>query len=158
MSVSKTDHGGSIPSRPANVMEEIMSQSDRKFAVCVVVIRDGKVLAISRKPDHVTYGLPGGTLEPFETFNEAVIREMEEETGYAAPHMGDFIRIHDAIDVEGWHTRAFYLPDPGFNFVTQPNEGHLIWDDWSKLLEGPFKQYNIELIEKLKDFLPVDNK
>lgn len=49
-----------------------------------VIIRDGRVL-IARRPDHVHQGglleFPGGKVEPGETVQQALMREIAEETG-----------------------------------------------------------------------------
>ena len=50
----------------------------------IAIIRDGKVLAVRRAAgDYLggNYELPGGGIEPGETFEEAVKREAREETG-----------------------------------------------------------------------------
>lgn len=53
-----------------------------------VIIRDGRVL-IARRPDHVHQGglleFPGGKVEPGETVQAALVREIEEETGLSVP-------------------------------------------------------------------------
>ncbi|WP_246166787.1 Nudix family hydrolase [Marinobacter salinexigens] len=53
-----------------------------------VVIRDGRVL-IARRPDHVHQGglleFPGGKVEPGETVQQALVREIGEETGLTVP-------------------------------------------------------------------------
>lgn len=48
----------------------------------VVVLNDmGQVLLIHRTDDG-TWGLPGGGVEPGETWSQAAIRECQEETGW----------------------------------------------------------------------------
>lgn len=53
-----------------------------------VIIRDGRVL-IARRPDHVHQGglreFPGGKVEPGETVQQALVREIAEETGLRVP-------------------------------------------------------------------------
>ncbi|MBW0148735.1 Nudix family hydrolase [Marinobacter arenosus] len=53
-----------------------------------VVIREGRVL-IARRPDHVHQGglleFPGGKVEPDETVQQALVREIAEETGLSVP-------------------------------------------------------------------------
>jgi 8-oxo-dGTP diphosphatase len=45
-----------------------------------VVLRDGRV-AIVHRPKYDDWSLPKGKLEPGESFEEAALREVEEETG-----------------------------------------------------------------------------
>lgn len=61
----------------------------REIHVAVaVVIRDGRVL-IARRPDHAHQGglleFPGGKVEPGETVQQALVREIAEETALAVP-------------------------------------------------------------------------
>ena len=54
------------------------------------VVRDGKVLYVRRnyEPNKGTWTLPGGYAEHAETLDEAVIRELREETGIEARVLG----------------------------------------------------------------------
>jgi 8-oxo-dGTP diphosphatase len=52
------------------------------LAVSAAIFRDGRVLIVRRgKPSHGVYTLPGGGVELGETLEQAVIREVREETG-----------------------------------------------------------------------------
>jgi len=53
------------------------------LAVSAAILRDGKVLIVrrARKPALGAYTLPGGVVEAGETLDEAVRREVREETG-----------------------------------------------------------------------------
>ncbi|RBP33700.1 8-oxo-dGTPase [Marinobacter pelagius] len=62
-----------------------MQSPVREIHVAVgVIVRDGRVL-IARRPDHVHQGglleFPGGKVEPGETVQQALVREIAEETG-----------------------------------------------------------------------------
>ena len=45
-----------------------------------VVCREGRIL-LQRRSDNAAWGLPGGILELDETYEEAAVREVREETG-----------------------------------------------------------------------------
>jgi len=53
-----------------------------------VIVRDGRIL-IARRPEHVHQGglleFPGGKVEPGETVQQALVREIAEETGLRVP-------------------------------------------------------------------------
>ena len=55
-------------------------------AVLAVVVREENVLLVRRAnpPDQGLWGLPGGRMELGETYLEAALRELEEETGLKA--------------------------------------------------------------------------
>jgi len=60
---------------------------DAKLAVGAVVLRaDGAVLLVqrARPPAAGTWTLPGGKVEPGESLEAAVVRELREETGLSA--------------------------------------------------------------------------
>ena len=52
------------------------------LAVSAAIIRDGRVLIVrrARPPAHGVYTLPGGVVEVGETLEQAVVREVREET------------------------------------------------------------------------------
>ena len=70
--------------KPASVPSEMArSYPSRPYlAVSAAIFRDGRVLIVrrARPPAHGLYTLPGGGVELGETLEEAVIREVSEET------------------------------------------------------------------------------
>jgi ADP-ribose pyrophosphatase YjhB (NUDIX family) len=68
--MSNTDIARTYPTRPY-------------LAVSAAVFRDGRVLIVrrARPPAHGLYTLPGGGVELGETLEQAIIREVREETG-----------------------------------------------------------------------------
>jgi ADP-ribose pyrophosphatase YjhB (NUDIX family) len=64
---------------------------DRPYlAVSAVVVRDGRLLVVrrARQPALGLFTLPGGGVEAGETLHEAVIREVQEETGLSIAPVG----------------------------------------------------------------------
>jgi 8-oxo-dGTP diphosphatase len=74
--------------------------------VCVgaVVVRDGALLLVRRGhgPAAGEWSVPGGRVEPGETLAEAVLRELEEETGLAGI-CGPFLGWVERISPEHHH-------------------------------------------------------
>lgn len=69
LSMSTAENSRTYPTRPY-------------LAVSAAIFRDGKVLIVrrARPPAHGLYTLPGGGVELGETLEEAVVREVREET------------------------------------------------------------------------------
>lgn len=53
-----------------------------KTAVCALIQCGGLFLGVTRKDNSNDYGLPGGKVDANETLEQALIREVLEETGY----------------------------------------------------------------------------
>ncbi len=72
------------------------------LAVSAAIFRDGRVLIVrrGRPPAHGLYTLPGGGVELGETLQEAIIREVREETGLAIAPLG-LVGFHEAIARDG---------------------------------------------------------
>jgi 8-oxo-dGTP diphosphatase len=61
----------------------VVPVSDRIGAAGGVVMRDGQV-ALVHRPRYDDWTLPKGKLDPGESFEEAAVREVQEETGIRA--------------------------------------------------------------------------
>ena len=79
-----------MPNTEPEMAGQTPAVKDIHVAVAVIV-RDGRVL-IARRPDHVHQGglleFPGGKVESGETVQQALVREIAEETGLAVPTNG----------------------------------------------------------------------
>lgn len=75
-----------------------------------VVIRDGRVLLIRRgkEPLRGRWLVPGGTVELGETLEEAVVREIREETGVEVMP-GEVLTVFDRIDRQGSRILYHYV-------------------------------------------------
>jgi 8-oxo-dGTP diphosphatase len=83
--MSNADNARTYPTRPY-------------LAVSAAIFRDGRVLIVrrGRPPAHGLYTLPGGGVELGETLEQAVIREVREETGLAIAPIG-LVGFREAI-------------------------------------------------------------
>lgn len=114
--------------------------SDRVAACCLVLREDGKVLAVPRKKDPSTFGMPGGKKEPGETLEECAAREFTEETGMVV------VALREAftdVDDGGYTTVTFECMATG-----EPVEGDCGKAQWVEpqvLFDGPFGGYNRRL-------------
>jgi len=75
-----------------------------------VVVRDGRALLVRRgkEPLYGRWVVPGGTVELGETLEEAVVREMEEETGLRVEPVG-VLAVFDRIDRDGERVAYHYV-------------------------------------------------
>ncbi|MGE5367914.1 MAG: NUDIX hydrolase [Betaproteobacteria bacterium] len=83
--MSETDNARTYPTRPY-------------LAVSAAIFRDGRVLIVrrGRPPAHGLFTLPGGGVELGETLEQAVIREVREETGLAIAPL-ELVGFREAI-------------------------------------------------------------
>jgi 8-oxo-dGTP diphosphatase len=123
---------------------------DQVFAAVAVVERDGMFLAVARKDDPQSLGFAGGKLEPGESAEAAVIRELEEETGLRASPLA-LARVYVGLDDVGHVCMAFTVSK--VEGVAAPREGS--WVGWvapERLLErtkASFPEYNRRVFERL---------
>ncbi len=75
-----------------------------------VAILEGKVVLIRRgkPPLEGRWTIPGGTVELGETLEEALVREMEEETGLQVEPAG-LLTVFDRVAREGGQVRYHYV-------------------------------------------------
>lgn len=75
-----------------------------------VVVREGRALLVRRgkEPLYGRWTVPGGTVELGETLEEAVVREMEEETGLRVEPV-ELLTVFDRIEREGGRVAYHYV-------------------------------------------------
>jgi len=78
--------------------------------VGAVLIHRGKVLLIRRgkEPLRGRWVIPGGTVEVGETLHEALVREIEEETGIVVRPL-DVVTVFDRIERDAGAVRYHYV-------------------------------------------------
>lgn len=75
--------------------------SGPRIRVAALIVDDGKVVLVRhRAGDSVYYLLPGGGVEHRETIEEALLREVREETGLVVS-LGPLLFVNDTIDPVG---------------------------------------------------------
>ncbi len=145
---------------------QMIENSPKLFSVVAALFQDGKILAVSRRNNKDDLGLVGGKVDPGETPDQAIVREVKEETGLT-------IEKFDLVFVRGEETASgrlsgTYLVSQWSGELSSP-EG--LWVGWvppERLLEEncSFHKYNrafyqslsqnfIELLSAANGFLKI---
>lgn len=125
------------------LLETLTSDAERdqvhQLVVGAVVAHDGKVLLLQRPADDFMGGiweLPSGKVDPGEALDQALIREVKEETGLDIASIRKYLGEFDYQSGSGRKSRQF-------NFtvdVVDPEPVELTEHDaytWTNLIEEP---------------------
>ena len=114
----------------------MIDTQDIPQAACVLVWKDGKVLAVSRHEDPSSFGFPCGKVEEGEAPDFTAKRELLEETGLIA---NDLSLVYQGFDGE----RVVYTYEGSISGEINTKEPHEIrWMEPSELVSGIFSDYN----------------
>lgn len=121
-------------------------------AIGVVVSEDGQRVLIGRRPDEAVLGgfweLPGGKIEPGETPEACVVREMAEELGIAVA-VGEALPVIDhAYDHGHVFLHAYYCR----HVSGEPQNLAVVehrWVETSRLADFSFPPGNDELLTRI---------
>lgn len=105
-----------------------MSRTEQVELTCLCLIyKDDKILLQNRiKKDWKGYTLPGGHIEPGESFVDAVIREMKEETGLDIFNP-KLCGIKQFPTPEGRYVVLLYKTDEFSGELMSSEEGQMEW-------------------------------
>ena len=111
------------------------------------MLRDGCALVVHR-PNHGDWAFPTGKLEPGESWEDAALREVEEETGLAC-ELGEYVGSTHYELPEGPKEVRFYLMSAEGEPRAQNEVDEVRWvtlADADELLTYP---YDRELLRKV---------
>lgn len=112
--------------RASRISELIFQEAVHKEVVSALIIQEGKILLMRRaahEPFAGAFELPGGTVEENETHQEALTREVLEETGLLITAIGNVICISDFSSKRGIRARNFvYAVETEHGTVTLSEE------------------------------------
>tara|TARA_B100000586_G_C19826275_1_gene308546 strand:- start:31 stop:405 length:375 start_codon:yes stop_codon:yes gene_type:complete len=120
-----------------------------KKASCILLIdeKNKLFLSVSLKTDKTDFNLPGGKVEKGESFKQAAIREMKEETGLDILEKDLIIFQEDFVD--GFHVITYLTTNYTNNIYTE-EEGIVKWLPYIVLTKSKsWKKENSNLYYKL---------
>ena len=120
-----------------------------KKASCILLIdeKNKLFLSVSLKTDKTDFNLPGGKVEKGETFKQAAIREMKEETGLDILEK-DLIMFQEDF-VDGFQVITYLTTNYTNNIYTE-EEGIVKWLPYIFLTKSKsWKKENSNLYYKL---------
>ena len=126
---------------------------DIKHAVQIVLFnKEGEILCVSRKTNHKDFGLPGGKVDPGETYIEAAIRETKEETGLDIENLFEVFSMYK--DNYMGHT---YIAE--WSGTIQTDEPHVVkWGNFTDIMKGSFGKWNNLVCHSLMDMGVLEKK
>lgn len=116
-------------------------------AVSIIIFKDNKILAVSRRGTDDQWGLPGGKVDPGETHIDAIIREVKEET-HLSINKRKCTKIFEGEDGD-FYVQTYMYNDELNETPKMGDAGAVGWVSWNDLLEGPFSKYNAKLKKSL---------
>ena len=148
-----------------------MDRSERVELAVLCLIRDGdKILLQNRvKKDWQGYTLPGGHVECGESFVDAVIREMKEETGLTIikPKLVGIKQfpMKNGKYEEGRYIVLLFMADQFTGEVASSNEGDMEWINRSEIskisavddLEGLLRVFEDSALTEFQYLVDGDN-
>jgi 8-oxo-dGTP diphosphatase len=121
------------------------------FSVAGLLILGGRVLAVSRKDNREDLSLPGGKVEPEESPEDALVREIREETGLEALSFRPVFEGPDEVKGrEPLPCRTYLVL--AWRGKAQSLEGAVVqWVPPERLLEPncSFREYNQALFQSI---------
>jgi 8-oxo-dGTP diphosphatase len=105
----------------------------------------GKYLAVTRRFSRTDWGFPGGKVDPGETPQQAIMREMKEETGLEP--MG--LHLHSVHPHFGWDVFVFTCSSLSGTLIAE--KATLAgWKDLALVCNGSFSAFNTNLASVMR--------
>jgi ADP-ribose pyrophosphatase YjhB (NUDIX family) len=135
--------------------KDLKLKDDKQNHTQVVLINEnGNICLVSRKNDHNDFGLPGGKVDEGETYEEAAIREVKEETGLDIKNLEMIFAMHR----KGRMGHTFIAEYTGNIDYDEEAEPHIVkWGKMKEAVDGKFGYWN-KLVKKSLESLKIKFK
>ena len=118
------------------------------ITVLCMIYQNNKILLQNRvKEDWKGYTVPGGHVEKQESFVQAAIREMKEETGLTVWSLNLCGVKQFQTDRDERYIVLLFKTNCFEGTLTASEEGEMVWVDRSRLMEYPLVDDFMELLE-----------
>jgi 8-oxo-dGTP diphosphatase len=129
-----------------------------KLAIVALIIKDGKILCISRRHDKTIFGLIGGKVDQGETLPQALVREAKEEAGITIHHSVPIykrVELGDGANPVDFESHCYYATD----WSGEPKdseEGKIAWLTAEEVCytKAAFGDYNRKTLDVFKIMFP----
>lgn len=104
------------------LITEAKTEDIMRYAVGAIIRSENRILLLHRKKDDFMGGIdeiPSGIVEENETLEEAINREVKEETDFLVQKVIDYLGYFDYYSKKGAKTRQF-------NFVVITNKANIV--------------------------------
>lgn len=149
MNLQEVMRRSELTHKPDCRLAEALLYATPLFSVVALMRQNGAILAVSRKDNHEDFGLPGGKIDPGETPEKAIAREMDEEVGCQPRVMFPVFEHLDRVGGDERQPCRCYLVLE-WEGTPRPKEGAKVeWVRPGRLLEPScsFHEYNRKLFE-----------
>lgn len=127
-------------------------------AAVMLIVKNGKILSVSRRYDKTKFGLPGGKVEANETIEAAAIRECFEETGVTVTkciHIFKRFEPRDRPEGKDFYAHCYYALD-WHGDPQNSEEGEVEWLTEEELTgsKAAFAEYNLRTLITFRTLYP----
>lgn len=139
-----------------HLLEDAQSQGILSTVVGLIIIRNEKVLLLKRRPDDFlpnVWEIPGGHVDPGETIEQTLARELLEETGFLLRNIVSYVGGYDYVGEFGTTRQWNFLVQADGTTIRHPEHTDYRWatpKQWSRLPMSHEMRQSLDQFAKLQ--------